>query len=130
MALIKQICRFLVVGGLAFLLDYGALWVLVDLLTVNYLVASALSFAVSVIFNYILSSLWVFECSSQGNKVSEFVVFVVLSIIGLLLNLAIMWLAVDILGIHYMIAKIGSTGIVMVYNFISRKTILEKHSGG
>lgn len=124
--LMKQIVRFGVVGGLAFLVDYGVLWALVDLLGVNYLVASALSFAVSVIFNYVLSTLWVFECSGNGNRLHEFLVFVVLSVIGLLLNLAIMWLAVDVLGIHYLIAKIGSTGIVMVYNFVTRKLILER----
>lgn len=124
--LMRQIMRFGVVGGLAFLVDYGVLWALVDLLGVNYLVASTLSFSVSVIFNYILSSLWVFDCSGNGNKVGEFLVFLVLSILGLLLNLAIMWLSVDILGIHYLIAKVGSTTIVMVYNFLSRKLILER----
>ena len=124
--LFRQILRFLVVGGLAFFVDYGVLWALVDLLAVNYLIASAISFAVSVIFNYVLSTLWVFDCSESGNKVGNFVIFVVLSIIGLLLNLAIMWLAVDVVKIHYLIAKIGSTGIVMVYNFITRKLILDQ----
>lgn len=126
MALIKQIGRFLVVGGLAFLVDYSVLWALVDLLATNYLVASTLSFVVSVVFNYILSSIWVFDSTGNINRAGSFVVFVALSIVGLLLNLAIMWLAVDILEIYYLIAKIGSTGIVMIYNFVSRKMILEK----
>lgn len=121
--LFKQIFRFLIVGGLAFIVDYSVLWALAGPLGVNYLAASALSFSVSVIFNYVLSSIWVFDCTVSGNKIGEFLAFVALSVVGLLLNLAIMWIAVDIMGIHYLVAKIVSTGIVMVYNFISRKTI-------
>lgn len=128
MLLLKQILRFGVVGGLAFLVDYGVLWALVELLSVNYLTASALSFSISVIFNYVLSTLWVFECSGNSNKVGEFLVFVVLSVIGLLLNLAIMWLGVDVLEIYYLAVKICSTAIVMVYNFLSRKLVLERPS--
>ena len=126
MALIKQIGRFLVVGGLAFLVDYGVLWTMVDLLKANYLVASTLSFSVSVIFNYALSSIWVFESAGNGNQIGNFVIFVAMSVVGLLLNLAIMWFAVDALELYYLVAKVGSTGIVMIYNFISRKIILEK----
>ena len=126
MALIKQIGRFLVVGGLAFLVDYGVLWTMVDLLKANYLVASTLSFSISVIFNYALSSIWVFESAGNGNQIGNFVVFVAMSVVGLLLNLAIMWFAVDALELYYLVAKVGSTGIVMIYNFISRKIILEK----
>ena len=124
-ALFGQIGRFLIVGTLAFFVDYGVLWALVEVLKVNDLIASAISFSVSVIFNYILSTYWVFDCNEKGSKAGTFVVFLLLSISGLLLNLAIMWLAVGFLQIYYLIAKIGSTGIVMVYNFITRKFILE-----
>ena len=128
MVLLKQILRFGIVGGLAFLIDYGVLWLLVDLLLVNYLLASALSFSVSVVFNYILSTLWVFEGSKDVSKVGSFLVFVVLSIIGLFLNLAIMWVGVDCLGGNYLFIKVVSTAIVMVYNFVSRKLVLERPS--
>ena len=37
-----------------------------------------------------------------------------------------MWVSVDRLGIHYMFAKIVVTGIVMVYNFVTRKILLEE----
>jgi len=127
-ALFGQIGRFLIVGTLAFFVDYGVLWALVEVLKVNYLIASAISFAVSVIFNYVLSTYWVFDCKEKGSKAGTFFVFVLLSICGLLLNLAIMWLSVDVLQIYYLIAKIGATGIVMVYNFFTRKLIFEHNS--
>ena len=50
----------------------------------------------------------------------------VLSVIGLGINELIMYVTVDLLIINYMLAKIGATAIVMVYNFITRKLFLEK----
>ena len=60
------------------------------------------------------------------NKIKEFIVFVLLSIVGLGVNELCMWLGTDLMGIHYMITKIGATAIVMVYNFVTRKMFIEK----
>lgn len=49
-----------------------------------------------------------------------------LSIAGLFINLLIMWIMTDTLGFSYKISKIGAAAVVMVYNFISRKIILEE----
>jgi len=49
----------------------------------------------------------------------------VLSLVGLFLNQAIMWVAVDMLGMYYMAAKLLSTLLVTNYNFISRKKFFE-----
>ena len=122
--LINQILKFGVVGGLAFVIDYALLYILTEFLGVHYLISSVISFTVSVIFNYIMSIKWVFDVNrKQGIK--EFVVFVVLSIIGLGINSLIMYLMVDIMSIYYMISKLVSTAVVMVYNFITRKIFVE-----
>ena len=93
---------------------------------VDYLLSSGISFTVSVIVNYILSITFVFETDKNKNRISEFVIFVILSVIGLGINEACMWFTVETMGIHYMISKIGATAVVMVYNFISRKMCIEK----
>ncbi len=123
--LIKQILKFTVVGGLAFVIDYGLLYVLTEFIGIHYLISSIISFTVSVIFNYIMSITWVFDVTKKQG-VKEFIVFIILSVIGLGLNELIMYLMVDIIGIHYMISKLFSTGIVMVYNFITRKIFVER----
>ncbi len=56
----------------------------------------------------------------------EIFIFIILSVIGLGINQALMWVCVDQMNVYYMISKIGVTGVVMVYNFITRKLILEK----
>lgn len=124
--LIQQIMKFGVVGFLCFFIDYGIMVALTELLGVPYLISSAISFTVSVIVNYILSVKLVFETDENADKRKEFILFVVFSILGLLLNSFIMWLTQDVMGIDYRIGKIGATAIVMVYNFITRKIFLEK----
>ena len=54
-----------------------------------------------------------------------FIIFIVFSVLGLLLNNLIMWITVDFLSIYYLLAKILATIIVMVFNFVTRKIFLE-----
>ncbi|SFA68910.1 Putative flippase GtrA (transmembrane translocase of bactoprenol-linked glucose) [Acetitomaculum ruminis DSM 5522] len=123
--LIEQILKFGAVGFLCFFIDYGIMVLLKEVFGVNYLVAATISFVVSVIFNYVLSITFVFVADKNANKFKEMVIFVIFSAIGLLLNDAIMW-GLDKVGVFYMLSKIVATGIVMVYNFITRKLFIEK----
>lgn len=124
--LIEQIIKFGFVGFLCFFIDYGIMVLLTERFGVDYLLSSGISFTVSVVVNYILSVTFVFETDKKKNRVGEFVIFVILSVIGLGINEVCMWFAVEMIGIHYMISKIGATAVVMVYNFISRKMFIEK----
>lgn len=124
--LLNQILKFGVVGGLAFIIDYGILMFLTEVFHINYLISTTISFIVSVIFNYIMSIFWVFDVDENKNRTTVFSVFIILSVIGLLLNDLFMWIFVDGMSIHYLIAKIIATLLVMIYNFITRKLFLEK----
>lgn len=124
--LIKQILKFGIVGGLATLIDYIVLWLLTEFVGFYYLASAAVSFSVSVIFNYICSMRYVFVPRENVDKRKEFLVFLVLSIIGLGLNQLLMWLGTGVMGVHYLITKLCATALVMIYNFVTRKLFLEK----
>ena len=89
--LIQQIAKFGVVGILATLLDYGLVFALTEWAGLYYLLSSMLSFSISTIFNYIASVRWVFAVNQEYSKTRNFVLFVILSIIGLGLNALVMW---------------------------------------
>ncbi len=124
--LVQQIAKFGVVGILATLLDYGLLFVLTEWAGLYYLLSSMLSFGISTVFNYAASVRWVFAVKKEYSKTRNFVLFVIFSLLGLSLNALAMWVGVECLHWHYMIVKIGATAIVMVFNFITRKKVLEQ----
>jgi len=123
--LFKQLIRFGFVGGIAFLIDYGILVFLTEVFSIHVLISNAIAFTVAVIVNYILSIKWVFHLHGKRNHKTDFIVFISLSIIGLLINQLIMWLLIDKIYIHYMIAKLVATAVVLVFNFITRKIFFE-----
>ncbi len=123
--LFKQMMKFGVVGGIAFVIDYTILFVCTDFLGIYYLISSLISFSLSTIFNYIASVTWVFDTDNTKSQTRNFVYFVCFSILGLCLNQLIMWIGVEQLRVYYMITKIIATAIVMVFNFVTRKMFLE-----
>lgn len=117
--------KFGVVGVIAFAIDYGLMVLLTEVFGVNYLISATISFAVSVTFNYFASMRYVFKHKEGMSKRREFIIFVVLSLIGLLINDLIMWVGTGLFGISYLITKLVATFIVMVWNFVTRKIFLD-----
>lgn len=127
--LLAQIMKFGVVGALAFAIDYGLLALLTELFRINYLASATISFTASVAFNYAASMRYVFTRKEGMSRRREFAIFVALSVAGLALNNACMWAGVELLGIHYLVTKIGATFLVMVWNFTTRKAFLDAGDG-
>ncbi len=123
--LIRQLIRFGITGGLAFAIDYAAAIFLTEVVKVNYLAASTISFSLAVTFNYILSIYWVFVPSERKNRRVTILLFWLFSIIGLAINDLLIWALVEWIGLHYITAKFLATGVVMVFNFITRKRFIE-----
>lgn len=128
MKLIEQVGKFSIVGVLATLIDYGILMALSQAFSVPVLIASGVSYVVSLIFNYLASMRFVFTHRDDLSRGREFAIFVILSLIGLAINQAVMALATAALGtgaLAVTASKVLATAIVMVWNFVSRKKWLD-----
>ena len=101
------------------------LYIFKEFFKLNTIVSNTLSFLISVIYNYIASVKWVFDVNKEKEAKKQFVIFMIFSALGLLLNDLIMFLCVDKLNIYYMLAKVIATMVVMVFNFVTRKMFLE-----
>lgn len=119
-----QLIRYGFVGGIAFAADFGSLYALTDYAGIHYQISAALAFIIGLTVNYFLSIRWVFNSrGSRQHMMMEFIGFAIVGIIGLGLNALIMYLAVGLLYIHYLAAKLFSTAIVFFWNFLGRKLL-------
>ena len=123
--LIAQMMKFGIVGLIAFVIDYGLMVLLTQAFGVFYLVSATISFTVSVIFNYFASMRYVFTHKEGMSRRREFTIFVVLSVIGLILNNVFMWVGTSLMGITYLITKLVATFLVTIFNFVTRKKFLD-----
>ena len=126
--LIEQVLKFGVVGFLAFGIDYGVLMLLSQVVGLDPVLSAGISFCVSLVFNYLASMRFVFTHRDDMSRSREFVIFLILSAIGLGINELIMWGGTAWLGnsaLAVTAVKVFATAVVMVWNFLSRKKWLD-----
>lgn len=140
--LVKQILKFGVVGISAFFVEMLFLNIFKALIPMMVkgleddtytLIATPIAFIISLLFNYVMSMKFVFKKRQDANEGQVFIIFLILNLIALGLNQLFMWIFVNILPIGSSVlkanvSKVITTGLVMVYNFISRKIFIEDHS--
>ena len=119
--LIEQFIKFGVVGVVATLIDFGVMVALTELAGWDPVLSAGVSFVVSLVFNYAASMRFVFRHRDDLNRARELVIFAVLSLVGLAINEALMWLGVNALSLNYVLVKVAATCVVMLWNFASRK---------
>ncbi len=115
------------VSGLALASDCGLLLVLVWL-GANYLAASMLSFSAGMVISYMLNVRFVFADRRRALRDSETVGFFVVGVAGLALTQVLLYVFVARLGFVVALAKIPTTAIVFLFNFLSRRSLVFKAS--
>lgn len=118
-----QLFRYIFVGGTAFLVDFFFLYFFSDVCGIYYLISAVLSFIISVLVNYVMSTRWVFNQDNIENKVLEFNLFILISTIGLVFTEILLYFFTDIVGLYYLISKIISAIIVLFWNFLARRVM-------
>ncbi len=123
-----QLFRYTLVGGLAFAVDFGSLFVCTEFFGIHYLLSAAIAFLLGLTANYLLSIIWVFNQRAVKNKLLEFYIFALLGIVGLGINELLIYVCTEFASMHYLFSKLVATGAAFLWNFASRKTILFQRS--
>ena len=126
-----EFMRYLIVGGSAFLVDFTVMFIFQEFVFTgqHVFIAVFLGYIVGLIYNFLLSSGFVFKDGFKkikGKEFSSFVIFAIIGTIGLGLTELLMYIFVNILAMYYVFAKIISAAIVMFWNYIARKVIIYK----
>ena len=147
-----EFLRYIVVGGIAFVVDFGSLWVCTEFVfpkgnTYSIYLATAIGFILGLIVNYVLSLKFVFtqaKDQGKGRDTKSFAIFAVIGIIGLGLTELGMYIGCDLLKpqldgcltyigdlINYDLVKYGYllvkcivTAVVLLWNYAGRKIII------
>lgn len=119
-----QMFRYTFVGGIAFIVDFGSLFVFTEFLKIHYLISAIPAFLLGLLTNYTLSVIWVFNKRRLGSKYVEFGIFALIGVVGLGFNELFIWFFTAYVHFHYLFSKIISTAFVYFWNFFARKFIL------
>lgn len=119
-----QLFRYTFVGGLAFIVDFGTLYLLTEFINLHYLISAAAAFILGLLTNYFLSVKWVFSNRTIDSRGIEFLLFAVIGLIGLGLNELFLWIFTDLFSIYYLFSKIITAVFVYFWNFLARKYVL------
>ena len=121
---IKQFISYFFVGGTAAIVEWISYFLFDDVLHLYYILATICAFICSTSVNWILGRITTFKENRYEKKGKEaFLVFFV-SGIGLAFNLFLMFIFVDKLHLYGLFSKVMATGIVFVWNFLSRKLLI------
>jgi len=119
-----QLFRYTFVGGIAFIGDFGSLFIMTEYAKIYYLTSAAIAFIIGLTINYTLSVKWVFSKNKFKSRLMEFSLFSLIGVVGLGFNESIMWLLTEKAGLYYMTSKICTTGVVYLWNFFARKHLV------
>lgn len=108
--------KFGLVGFSGLLLDFGITYFTKEKLRWNKYLANSLGFALACTTNYLLNRAWTFK-SIDPAIAAQFSKFLLIAIIGLLLNNLILYLLSDKARLNFYLAKFCAVMLVFFWNF-------------
>jgi len=116
---LRQFMFFTAIGAIGTAGHYATLVFLVEVLHTPPVTASTFGFIVGAVINYFLNYHLTFH-SHKPHRVA-LTKFLLIAITGAGLNTGLMYLFINLLGLHYFISQLLATGIVLLWNFLFSK---------
>jgi putative flippase GtrA len=112
--MIFKFLKFVIVGFSGLFVDFSITYLLKEKLKLNRYISSSTGFIFAASSNYLLNRIWTFE-SSNPRIVSEYGTFILISIIGLIINNACLYVFEKRLRFYF--AKFLAVLVTSVWNF-------------
>jgi putative flippase GtrA len=125
----RQFASYIIVGGVATLVEWGLFWLFFYPLKWNQNLAFTIAFILSTLANMLLGRLLTFKNSkiiNQSNNkklnvIKETTLIYLVSIVGYIFNILLLNFFTGVFKINPMISKMLATGIVFFWNYLARK---------
>ena len=108
--------KFNVVGLSGVFVNEGAL-ILLAASGMYYLSASALAVEISIVTNFIFNDLWTFRDRRHGHAAGRFLKFNGVMLIGLVVNVAVLYAATEYLGIDYRVSNLAGIAVAALLRY-------------
>lgn len=114
--LIVKILKFGVVGFSGTVIDFFFTWLCKEKIGWNKFLSNSIGFVLAATSNYIFNRIWTFQ-SDNPEIGREYLLFFVISLIGLALNNLFLYLFHEKLKMNFYLAKVFATILVTIWNF-------------
>ena len=123
---LSRILRFAMVGISGIAVNMGILWGLTELAGIYYLYSSAVAIETSIITNFLLNDFWTFGGETghrMGRRLHRFLSFQLVSLGGLVVNMAVLFAGKEIFGIYYLAANLLGILAAFVWNYVVNRNV-------
>ncbi len=111
-----KLIKFGLVGFSGLFIDFGFTWLCKEKLRIQKYISNAIGFTLAASSNYMFNRIWTFQ-SSNPEIFTEYSEFLLISMIGLVINTLILWLIVSRLKFNFYLSKLFAIAVVTLWNF-------------
>jgi len=121
-SLILRFIKFVAVGFTGLAVDFALTWLLKEKIKFNKFVANGIGFMSAASTNYVLNRIWTFESTNPDIK-GEYIDFILVSVVGLVINSLVLWLLIKRFKMNFYLAKFFAIIVTTIWNFIANLLI-------
>ncbi len=124
----KEILMYLIFGVLTTVVNIVSYFLLARILHIDTVVSTVIALILSILFAYITNKIFVFESKTNTAKelLKEIISFFGCRAFTGILDVAFMYITVDVFNLNDMIMKIISNIVVIIVNYVFSKLIIFK----
>jgi len=118
---LRRFLKFCLVGGSGVLVNMGLLWLLTEAGGLFYLASSAVAVECAIINNFIWNDVWTFRdrrAAGWRARLCRLARFNLVSLAGLGINIVVLWLFTDQLGVYYLLSNLAGIAAATMWNFL------------
>ncbi len=118
---LRRFLKFCLVGGSGVLVNMGLLWLLTEVAGLFYLASSAVAVECAILNNFLWNDVWTFRdrrADGRRARLCRLARFNAVSLGGLGINVLVLWLLTEHLGVYYLLSNLAGIVAATMWNFL------------